>query len=309
MPEILVENEPWLGLVVLADTKWPMSSRDYYGISYRERGYYALARADEWHNVYENVTLWRGPEKREELVPRRQLIEMECRTVLVDEHGFYTCPLIEDDLKEAVGKAAEDLLNEMADERAAESMSYVDDNTSTDFDDEVWIKSEVGDAVAVNGELLWTKKHRKPPRGYVLTDRGGFDPSGQEEELDKENMPEYLAAVLTKELKRPIYPELAKEMLDKIYPKQYIYWTSSSGDTEVWVSKRAFKSYEKKEEERKAQRRLRNTAEYRAKEEARRQLEEERRRKEAEERREKIRRGGFPGPKDWSPRGRLPGER
>jgi hypothetical protein len=299
MPEILVENEPWLGLVVLADTNIKMESP----------GYYALARADEWHNVYENVTLWRGPEKREEIVPRRQLIEMECQTVHVDEHGFYTCPPIVDDLKDYVEKAAEEVLGEMADERAAETLSYVDDETSSDFDDEVWIKAEVGDAVAVNGDLIWSKKDRKPPRGYADTERGGWAGS-EEEEIPLDSLVDPIASQLTKELKRPIYPEVVEELLREIYLKgstkqdAYIYWSSSSGSSEVWASKRAIKKAESKEErdarekEERYQRMIKQD---------RQRIEAERKR-EAEYRRERIKRGGFPGPKDWSPRGRIPGE-
>jgi hypothetical protein len=311
MPEILVENEPWLGLVVLADKKHPRSSPDYYGIVYPEPGYYGLARADEWHSFSEKVTLWRGPEKREELVRRFNLIEMDCRTVLVDEHGFYTCPPIEDDLKEEVEQAAEKLLNVQADEDAAMIYSHVDDDTSSDFDGEVWIKSEFGDSVAVNEDVIWDKRRRKsarPPRGYVKTERGGFDPSGHEAEIERDRLADPIAAELTKKLKRAIYPETVLEILKKIYPKQYIYWGSSGGDTEVWVSKRALKNYEKKEQEKEEERRLRNTPEYKAREAERRRLEEEERQRAALERQEKIRRGGFPGPKDWSPKGRIPGE-
>lgn len=309
MPEIIVENEPWLGLVILADKKHPMSTPDYYGISYPEPGYYGLARADEWHSFSEKVTLWRGPEKREELVRRFNLIEMDCRTVLVDEKGFYTCPPIEDDLKDEVEKVAEELLSKRADEDAATTYSYINDDTSSDFNDEVWVKAESGDAVAVNGDVIWSKRSIKPPRGYVETERGGWDPTGHEAEIERDVLVEPVAAELTKKLKRAIYPETALRVLKEIYPKQYIYWNSSSVDTEVWVSKRALKNYEKKEEEREAQRRLRNTPEYRAREEERRRLEEERRQIAALERQAKIKRGGFPGPKDWSPRGRLPGDR
>lgn len=312
MPEITVENEPWLGLVVLADKKHPMSPPDYYGISYPEPGYYGLARADEWHSFSEMVTFWRGPEKREELVRRFNLIEMECRTVLVDDRGFYTCPPIDDDLKDEVEKAAEKLLNVRADEDAAMIYSHVSDDTSSDFDGEVWVKSEFGDAIAVNEDVVWDKRRRRgvrPPRGYVETDRGGYDPTGHEAEIERDWLAEPIAAELTKNLKRAIYPETVLEILKEIYPKQYIYWNSSGGSTEVWVSKRALKNYEKREEEREAQRRLRNTPEYKARLEERQRLEEEDRKRAAEERRQKIKRGGFPGPKDWSPRGRLPGER
>lgn len=79
MPEITVEDEPWVGLVVLADTKHVYSSPGYYG----------LARADEWHSDAKEVTFWRGPEKKEELISKARVVEMDCRTVLVDDEGFY----------------------------------------------------------------------------------------------------------------------------------------------------------------------------------------------------------------------------
>lgn len=296
MPEIVVENEPWLGLVVLADTSRPFDSP----------GYYALARADEWHNVYENVTLWRGPEKREEIVLRRQMTEEDCRTVLVDEHGFYTCPPILEDLEADVKEESEKLLDEMANERMAESASYVDqENAVEKYGDKVFVKAEFGDAIAVNGELTSSQKHQKPPRNYVLTDLGGRYPSGEEEELEKESLIWEIAQELTKKLRRQIYEETVSEILDKLYKKDYIMWSSGSGHVEVWASKRAIQEAET-ELERKH--RLEDEAT------ARRAVAERKRREEERERarilrQEKIKRGGFPGPKDWSPRGRLPGER
>lgn len=294
MPEISVENEPWLGLVVLADTSWPVDSP----------GYYALARADEWHNIFENVTLWRGPEKREEVVLRRQLLEMECHTVLVDEHGFYTCPPILEDLEADVKEESEKLLGEMANESAAQSLSYVDDATSTEYDGEVFIKAEVGDAVGVNGDLVFGKKGRKPPRNYELTNRGGHT-GGEEAEIEKERLVDDISIALTKGLKRSIYPEAVKQILDKLYKKDYIYWNSDSGHTEVWASKRAIRKAESDEAR---EDRLKEERYQRMIKQDRQRIEAERKR-EAEWRSQKIKRGGFPGPKDWSPRGRLPGER
>lgn len=173
MPEIKVENEPWLGLVVLADTQRPMSPPDYYGLVYPEPGYYALARADEWHSDNKDVTIWRGPNRQDEVVPRSRLVEEDCRTVLVDERGFYTCPPILEDLEADVKEESEKTMNEWANEYAAESHSYADLEDAHDkYGDEVFIKAEFGDAVAVNGELAFGRR-QKPPRNYELTDQIG----------------------------------------------------------------------------------------------------------------------------------------
>lgn len=294
MPEITVENEPWLGLVVLA----------HIPKKYDSPGYYVLARVDEWHSDRKEVTVWRGPEFRDELVPRIELSEMECRTVLV-ENGFYTCPVILEDLEADVKEESEKLLNEYANERAAESTSYVDHADAQEkYGDKVFVKAEFGDAVAVNGELVSGTRDKRPPRNYELTDMGGYIPGGQEEEIDRESLIWPISVWLTKKLKRSIYEETVEEILNKLYPKSYIMWSSDNGHVEVWASKRAIQEAET-ELERKH--RMEDEAQ------ARRVLAERKRREEEREReriarQEKIRRGGFPSPKDWSPRGKLPGE-
>lgn len=292
MPEITVEDEPWLGLVVLADKQQTSD------------GFYALARADEWHNVFENITIWRGPHKREELVLRKNMFEMDCRTVLVDEQGFYTCEISLEDLKEEVREESEKLLNEMANERAAESYSYLDLQDATEkYGDKVFIKAEFGDAVAVNGELV-SGRREKPPRGYGLTDMGGHVQDGGEEELFKEDLVWGIANALTVKLRRPMYEETVSDILDELYPKDYIMWSSDSGHVEIWASKRAIRDAETELE-----RKHRIQDEARAREVASEQKRrEEQRKREAAERAEKIKKGGFPGPKDWSPKGRLPGD-
>ncbi len=295
MAEILVENEPWTGLVVLA----------HIPKRYDSPGYYVLARANEWHSDRKDVTVWRGPGFQDELVPRSELSEMDCRTVLVDEHGFYTCPPILEDLQTDVEEESEKLLNDMANERAAESYSYVDLEEAHDkYGDEVFIKAEFGDAVAVNGELAFGSRGQKPPRNYELTDMGGHVPGGQEEELEKESLVWEIATALTKKLRRQIYEETVKELLDKIYPKSYIMWSSDSGHVEIWASKRAIREAET-ELERKHRREDEERARRIAAEQKRREEERERERL---IRQQKIKRGGFPSPKDWSPKGRLPGE-
>lgn len=296
MPEILVENEPWLGLVVLAHTAHPFDTPGYYGLS----------RADEWHSDSEYVTVWKGPALKDEMISRAKLSEMECRTVLIDDRGFYTCPPILEDLQADVKEESEKLLNEMANERAAESYSYIDlQEAGEKYGENVFVKAEFGDAVAVNGELVLDRKRQKPPRNYELTDMGGRAPGGQEEQLDKEDLIWNIAAALTKKLHRQIYEETVSELLDKIYPENYIYWSSDSGHVEVWASKRAIREAET-ELERKHRREDEERARRVAAEQKRREEERER---ERILRQEKIRKGGFPTPKDWSPRGRLPGDR
>lgn len=294
MPEIQIEGEPWLGLVVLAHIPKRVDSP----------GYYVLARADEWHSDRQDVTVWRGPLFRDELVPRGELSEMECRTVLV-ENGFYTCPPILEDLEADVKEESEKLLNEWANERAAESYSYIDlDVLGEKYKGNVFIKAEFGDAVAVNGEQAFGRR-QKPPRNYELTDEGGHVLGGQEEELERDAMAWSIAGTLTEKLHRPIYEETVLEILKKLYPKDYIMWSSDNGHVEVYASKRAIR-----EAETELERKHRLEDEERAKRVAAEQKRrEEERERERLVRQEKIQRGGFPTPKDWSPRGRLPGDR
>jgi len=294
--EISVEGEPWTGLLVVADLSKP-----------EDQGYYGLVQASEWQwtgdpkDPDRAVTLWRGPSKPDEKVQRKHLLEVECHAVHVDENGFYTCTQpFSEAITDLVEELTEPLLNELANERAAELASYIHDGYEDDFGEDVWIKAEYGNAVAVNGDLV-SRKHQKPPRGWVLTERGGFDPSGMEEEIDLESLIDTLVYQISGRIGRQVDSQIVTNAVAKEYGAKhgYIVWRSSSGDMEVWTSKKALRQHEKEEEERKKaaqERRARELQEERKKE-------EEAREKAREERRQKMRKGGFPGPKDWSPTG------
>ena len=247
----------------------------------------------------DTVTIWRGPEARDERLPRERLVEVTCRTIGVDEEGFYTCPLILEELRESVESEAEKILEAFADEHAAETWSYIDlEELERDFAGDIWAVARFGDAIAVNGELEGVGAPR-PPRGWVETDRGGRIPDGGEAEIEKESLAYLVAPKLTETLRRRITPEAVHEVLDLLWPEPwgYIVWSSSSGESEVWTSRRGLRSFERAEEKE-----SRKTAKEKVL-----RIQEEMRRRE-EERRAKIQRGGWPTAKEWSPRGRLPGE-
>lgn len=300
--EILVEGEPWTGLVVVS--LWSPGSTSNIG----------LVRADNWCRLDKTLVLWRGPYKPDEQVDRSRLTEITCRTVLVDDKGFYTCvpeegkverlypcEEIDEELESAVKSAAEKLLDLRANERAAESQSYVDSEEASErYGSDVYAIATFGDAVAVNGESRMNAKH---PARWKLTDMGGRIPSGEEYEFDKGEILETIMPQLTEELKMPVHPTSVRRILNAEFgQRDYIYWTSGSGSSEVWVSPKAMRAYEKElalEEKQKQEARDRKH-----KEELR--AREEQRQREESERREKIKRGGYPYPTDWSPRGIEP---
>jgi hypothetical protein len=273
-------------------------------------GHYALVRAFDWCDTAPDVVAWRGPEKPDEVLKKERLKEISCRTVLVDDKGFfscrptkqggelYACP-IDEDLENDIEKKAEDLATIMANQQAAEHASYIHDEVSDDFEGKVWVIATVGDAVAVNGEVR--REAIKPPRGWVLTDRGGWAPSGSEEEIGKDDL--IVAVEINLSTPRnPVHPWVIRRVLDRIYPRDYIMWSSDSSDTEIWTTKRALQKYEADQEEHARKRevqRQRQVAEQR-------QRAIEQRQREEEERRAKIKRGGWPRPLDWSPRGIIP---
>lgn len=307
--EIEVEGEPWTGLVVVADRRKEGPGR------------YGLVRVEEWCRYPKEVTVWRGPTKPDETAPTDELVEVTCRTVLVDEVGFYTCvpdeerryypcPQITEELLETVEREAEKILDEWGNERAAEGRSYIDHEEAADMldtDDGVFAVATFGDATAVNGELVLGEKGANPPRGWrELGDLGGHILDGGESEHDKDHLAESLVDPVSKELKVRTDPRTLRRALDMIYDgrdREYVVWGSGAGDAEVWVSPKLARKYEKQKEE---EARLREAERRRKEEEERRRREEARRRAE-EEYRLKIRKGGFPRPKEWSPRGRLPG--
>lgn len=293
-------EEPWGDLVVVADSQAPDASIG--------RGHYALVHAWEWCEAPDEMMIWRGPNKPNELVKKERLREVSCKNLLVDADGFFTCtplkgdlrlfypcPITIEDLSAAVQKSAEKFLEIFANERAAEALSYVSDDLNEDYEGEVWITASVGDSVAINGELQQTNP--EPPAGYVLTDKGGRMMGGEEEEIDKESLVDPVTDEVGKELETKIDPWTVRRILDQIWDGSYVMWNSDSGESEVWASRRIHEKLEEAEE-RKAEeayaRRSGHLKEYRE--------------RQAEERRAKIRKGGFPGPRDWSPRGKLPGE-
>ena len=303
MPDVDTEEEAvedvGQGVVVLMITSLANAAQGY-----------ALAREGEWAADTEKVTIWRGPDKHDELFPRADLAQMTCESVDVDEDGFFTClePLsvlaLDEDFQQLVESKSEEILNHYANEYAAESASYIHDGLEDDFGDDVWIVSSFGDATAVNGE--WSDEHPKPPRGWKLTDKGGYDTSN-EAEIELDRVVEALTPILEKELDRPLSQGTVLDTIQSIHTdlKDYIYWTSDSGMTEIWVSPAAFRAAEKREEEEEEEARKRRDK-HRAEQH---RLSLERQAKREEEEREKIKAGGWPRRKDWSPKGVVPPRR
>jgi len=202
----------------------------------------------------------------------------------------------------------EEMLNEYAARQQAESQSYVDhevvmDILGTDWSRFIWAVAEVDDAMAVNGEFVESKKKAKAPKGWLKTDKGGRFDAG-EAELQKEWLIGPIAHAVSKKLKIKVDPLVVQRILDEEYPKDYILWNAGYGEAEVWVSKSAMRRIEKLEEEAALKKWELDKDLTRQREEARRATEE----RALQEYRKKVRRGGFPEPRDWSPRGRLPGE-
>ena len=126
-------------------------------------------------------------------------------------------------------------------------------------------------------------------------------------EIELERVAEALTPILEKELDRTLSEKTVSDTLRSIHTdlKDYIYWTSDSGMTEIWVSPAAFQAAEKREEE-EEERERKKQEERRAE---RLQLSIERQARREEEEREKIKAGGWPRRKDWSPKGVVPRRR
>lgn len=144
----------------------------------------------------------------------------------------------------------------------------------------------------------------------------------EEEEVDKESVVRWITPRVIERLKRDIPEGAIREVFDKVFPdhKDQIYCGSDSGRSEVWASPEAIEKkelkeqvqWQKKQREREERRKL-GDEEYERRQEAKRLKKEAEQKAELERRalarQARIRRGGWPGPKDWSPRGRLPGDR
>src|SRR4029077_15474700 len=161
-------------------------------ISYRDSGAYALARASEWCAMKKTLTIWRGPHRPDEVVPVEFFQEVSCKSLQVDEKGyfvcvptdepiFYPCPGIDEEVWKAVKDEVEEILNQVAARQQAEAQSYVDhevvtDILGSDWSRFVWAIAEIDDAFAVNGDFVGNNKSSRPPKGWKKTDKGGrFD--------------------------------------------------------------------------------------------------------------------------------------
>lgn len=265
----------------------------------------------------DNVTVWRGPRKRDQVVAKSKLEEVTCRSVQVDERGFYSCvpdpdkhrPVpcsqITEELEQAVEKEAEQILNEEAQRYAAESTSYVDYERAREEigdDPDIFATARFGDARAINGESATTEM---PPPGWELTDLGGRIIDGGEAEVEKEHLSEVIAQTLTARMNLSVDPWIVRRILDAKYGrahKEYIVWGSGNGSSQVWLSPRLMRKYEEV-----LDRKAKNEAERaQRKWQADQRKREAQQRQEEQERQDKIKRGGFPEAQDWSPKGELP---
>lgn len=270
------------GMALLADTVTPKGKGDFL-----------VARLDEWMSEAPIITAWRGPEKAEERLPRMRLREITCGKLLVDPKGFWFCTVPDEEIEEVIGPILEKFIQEAAHESLADLWSY-DEPFREDFGDDVWVMATFGDATSTNGERLSDDEEPKAPDGYVKTDRGGHIYS-EETELDREQFYGPTQHLVELELGRPIPLEQIVKIINKEYPKQWIYW-SGSGDSEVWAPASAVEDYEN----RKRNNRRVTPEEERARREAR---AEERR----QARRRAIEEGKYGAKQDWSPRGQIPG--
>jgi hypothetical protein len=288
---------------------------------FNEPGRFALVRVDEWCQYGQKVTLWRGPKKPDEVVETKHLTEVGCKAVHVDKDGFFLCnladpqelticPQITDELKDEVEKAAEKAMNVATNQHEAEVRSYVEyeslvEKLGEEWSDKIWAVATFEDGIAVNGEAVSSAGDAEHPDGWVEREEFGGRTDGGETEIYKHDLIYPVSRDVSRELKSDVDENTVRRVLDVIYPKHdYVIWSSDWGDIEVWVSKaanRRLDAIERLEERKKELKRRKKELELQKEE-------EQRLRRESEERREKIQRGGFPEPRDWSPRGRLPRE-
>lgn len=261
---------------------------------------YALVKAADWCSGDADLKVWKGPGKRSVTVQRDQVQEITCRTVLVDERGYFTCkeaeffqpyPCVQtlEDLRDAVRSETEKILNERANELAAMSYSYADAERAQEKYDthDVMVIARFGDAVAMNGELT-VGRRAWAPRGWVETDLGGSI-GNSEEEIDRDALVEVLEDTVSEKIGQRVSQELIDDALDEEFfrGRNYIMWTSDEGDVEVWIPRSVLREYERGEEERERQTEAERQRQY---------LEERRRQEEAH--REELRRHL----RTWSPR-------
>lgn len=300
-------------------------------VYFDQPGKFALVRAAEWCEFGDEIVLWRGPRRPDEKVETKHLTEVTCRALHVDAQGyftctpadereFYPCPRISEELVDLVRDEAEERMNVFADQHAAETASYIDheqmvEKLGDEWEPKIWAIGEFDQGFAVNGEGV-SKGELDPPEGWVRTDLGGRTDGG-EAEIPKSELVDRIAEKVTRKLKIKPAGNIVRRVLDLLYPDHddYVIWSSGYGDSRVWLSKAAMNALVKIEEEQGSRE---WSGSYDTPQERRQQKKEEAERKKQEavlrrqaivEHRAKLKAGGYPAPRDWSPRGRMPGER
>lgn len=278
------------------------------GVPIDTPGRFLLVPASEWCSDVEFITTWAGPDMPDVWYERRLLREMTCNTVHVDNEGYfvckesdvfvpYPCPQASEELRKVIRAATTKLLNERANEDAAESQSFAEaDNLAKHFDRDVWVKATFGDVIAVNGSIVYQRPVKPPARWVRATDWGERWLEGYTAEFEKEEwLFEAITPVVSDALERNVPQWLVARIIDVEFNpgKDYISWTSNTGKTEVWVSKRALQAYERAEEERMARERAEEEARMREARE-REQIAQERERQAQEAERRKSMRNWDP---------------
>ena len=132
-----------------------------------------------------------------------------------------------EELRDEIGYRISKKIGQMADVNAAMTWS-----TPTDDLEDAWVVASFGDAYAVNGDLM--DQVQNPPKGYVLSNKGGDVPV-----VEEHVYMEHVLRAVEKEFSVEHRPAVVKAVIADIWKKGYksaqeVSW-SVSGETEIYV--------------------------------------------------------------------------
>lgn len=208
-------------------------------------GAYVLARRPEWvAEDLDEVTGWFGPEKSVRRLSKSDLLEVRCRTVLISPDGEWDCvdALPDEELMETMEALSEEILTQLANERAAETWSNKDFIPEVRDEhvlyEDIWVLAKFGDSTAVNGELIIDAV--PPPSGFIEWEGVGGRIPSEEEYVDRALAGEVLADAATEKIGKKVPRDFSNAALVESYgDRAEIPW-GVSGETEVYIRAEVF---------------------------------------------------------------------
>lgn len=201
-----------------------------------EPGAYLLVDEDDWLSDLDTVTAWRGPDKPDEWLPKRELAQVRCASVGVDSGGRWTCPVLPEELDDAVRDISEGFLRDAAEQFAAETESSApfEDQNFEQYGD-LLVVASFGSNVYVNGQQIGPGSTiGDPPEGWEELPEGGRI-MGEEQYVPLDFLAADIDSPVDERLGRPVSREDLMASIARVHGEADEIPVSVSGDVTIYA--------------------------------------------------------------------------